>query len=75
MKELTHEGHTWFAESAETYSAGDHDQMRVRFFCPETHQEAFTHIPFSVETFPTVPLSVLAAALAEALAVLPHRRD
>jgi hypothetical protein len=75
MKELTHEGHTWFAESAGTYSVQDHDQMRVRFFCPDTHQEAFTHIPFRVETFATVPISVLMTALTEALTVLPHRRD
>jgi hypothetical protein len=75
MKELTLEGHTWFAESAGTYSVTDHDRMRVRFFCPETHQEAFTDIPFSIETFATVPSSVLTTALIDALTVLPHRRD
>jgi len=75
MKELKHNGQQWFVESVETGPGEGSDRMRVRFFCPETRQEAFGHLPFRRDTFITVPVSTLTTALTDALASVPHRRD
>lgn len=69
MKLITHNERTWHATSAGTsYFADGQDNMSVRFFCPETGQEACGRLPgVSPDKFDNATEEQLRASLLGAL--------